>query len=91
VNLGADFSLLEDTNLQIVVDASEPQITCQNNVLIWCLPSGQFLRCLLNLGAELDLLDAKIVQEESLILRHLLTPLHLQLGTTGKTYPHPLR
>jgi hypothetical protein len=30
-------------------------------------------------------LDAKIVQDESLPLRRLLAPLHLRLGTTGKT------
>jgi hypothetical protein len=83
--LGADFSLLEDSDSQIGVDAFEPRIARQNNVLIWCLPSGRSLRCLLDSGAELDLLDAKIVQDESLPLRHLLAPLHLRLGTTGKT------
>jgi hypothetical protein len=83
--LGADFSLLEDSDSQIGVDAFEPWIACQKNVLIWCLPSGRSLRCLLDSGAELDLLDAKIVQDEALPLRRLLAPLHLRLGTTGKT------
>jgi hypothetical protein len=75
--LGADFSLLEDSNSQIGVNAFEPRIAHQKNVLIWRLPSGRSLRCLLDSGAELDLLDAKIVQDESLPLRRLLAPLHL--------------
>jgi hypothetical protein len=59
--LGADFSLLEDSDLQIGVDAFKPQIARQKNVLIWRLPSGRSLRCLLDSGAELNLLDSSVV------------------------------
>lgn len=54
------------------------------NVLLWTLPSGRTLHCLLDTGAELDLLDSTVVREESLPLYQLVAALVLCLGTTGK-------
>lgn len=74
--LGADFSFLE---------AAEPRVARQKNVLIWCLPTGRTLRCLLDSGAELDLLDSSLALAEGFPRRRLQDPLHLHLGTAGKT------
>lgn len=83
--LGADFSLLESPQSSEEASGPEPRIARQKNVLIWRLPSGRTLRCLLDSGAELDMLDAQVVQSEAWPLHRLLAPLHLRLGTAGKS------
>ncbi|SCV73206.1 BQ2448_7131 [Microbotryum intermedium] len=64
----------------------EPAIMRARNIIVWTLPSGKVLRCLINSGSEVDLVDQDVVQaDKSFTTAHLTVPLHLRLGTHNKS------
>ncbi|SCZ93290.1 BZ3500_MvSof-1268-A1-R1_Chr6-2g08586 [Microbotryum saponariae] len=89
VDVGA-ISLLEEQKLAdeppSATGNAEPRILRVKNVLLWTTPSGRTLRCLLDSGAEIDVIDSRIVKaESSFVLSSLMAPLHLRLGTGDAT------
>ncbi|SDA03484.1 BZ3500_MvSof-1268-A1-R1_C045g00135 [Microbotryum saponariae] len=64
----------------------EPAIVRARNVIAWTLPSGRVLRCLIDSGSEVDLVDQEVVRvDPSFATARLTAPLHLRLGTQDKS------
>ncbi|SCZ95625.1 BZ3500_MvSof-1268-A1-R1_C057g00249 [Microbotryum saponariae] len=61
-------------------DCARPQYYCVT------LPSGRTLRCLVDSGSEVDLVDQDVVRTDpSFTTSRLTAPLHLRLGTRDKS------
>ncbi|SCV73208.1 BQ2448_7133 [Microbotryum intermedium] len=88
VDVGA-VSLLKEQKLADGIPSAsctEPRIMQVKNVLLWTTPSGCTLQCLLDSGAEIDVIDSHVVRaESSFVLSSLVAPLHLCLGTGNAT------
>ncbi|SCZ92946.1 BZ3500_MvSof-1268-A1-R1_C072g00373 [Microbotryum saponariae] len=83
-------SLLESDTPLIDVDdfarPAEPAIVRARNIIAWTLPSGRTLRCLVDSGSEVDLVDQDVVRTDpSFTTSRLTAPLHLRLGTRDKS------
>ncbi|SCZ87236.1 BZ3500_MvSof-1268-A1-R1_C154g00800 [Microbotryum saponariae] len=65
---------------------AEPAIVRARNIIAWTLPSGRTLRCLVDSGSEVDLVDQDVVRTDpSFTTSRLTAPLHLRLGTRDKS------
>ncbi|SCV73506.1 BQ2448_7432 [Microbotryum intermedium] len=82
-------SLLEEQKLADGIPSAsctEPRIMQVKNILLWTTPSGHTLRCLLEFGAKIDIIDSRVVKAESaFFLLSLVAPLNLRLGTGNAT------
>ncbi|SGZ31329.1 BQ5605_C044g12146 [Microbotryum silenes-dioicae] len=89
VDVGA-ISLLEEQKQAdeplSATGTTEPRILRVKNILLWTTPSGRTLQCLLDSGAEIDVIDSRVVKaESSFVLSSLMAPLHLRLETGDTT------
>ncbi|SGY28176.1 BQ5605_C083g12990 [Microbotryum silenes-dioicae] len=65
---------------------ASPAIVRARNIIAWTLPSGRTLRCLVDSGSEVDLVDQDVVRTDpSFTTSRLTAPLHLRLGTRDKS------
>ncbi|SCZ95534.1 BZ3500_MvSof-1268-A1-R1_C050g00188 [Microbotryum saponariae] len=64
---------------------AEPRL-CGRNIIAWTLRLGETLRCLVESGSEVDLVDQDVVRTDpSFTTSRLTPPLHLRLGTRDKS------